>query len=712
MRNTNNQKGKNIDEYKLKGKLKRLEENVYDAALKGGYILKKEKNEDMGFDYNTILFFDENGNKREETFGHLHQFQLKHIFDENGVETEQHSIEKDILKSIVYFEYNESGKKSKFTHFDIEKNSVSSISYWQYDENQNLIKIIYNDGDDNLTQTNEFIYDANGHKIEQKYTNADGSITYWALFTPDTHGNAIETKKLNPDGSVKEIETKTYYYNSEGKIIGINNKSFNTKDNNFFIEQEFDHHGNWILGIMYEKKIPKSLSYRNIIYYDEPDNASNNVIEETIKIPYRKDKIEEEIGKDPSKASRFNYQKALIAHPETPNAEWLAMGGSSGDYPVIRHYALLNKDIPSAKRIFDQNVDVIKLLGELKENMEAEILCTYDSFYLNLQENELHDYVLAFANEYYFLQIKNIQVLSDKEYPIEEYFFDMYPPRRKGYVYIGDIILYYPSEFSGKRDEDFESDLEYYLDQCNLEEKPEQPYIEIVQVDTNNQFTLNSYPVVNDFSINDLDLNYGKGFEAFHDKLIQRFKSETKGLILLYGDAGTGKTYYIRHLLRHMTENDKVVIYMPPNMVDQLLNPNFITFLSNSISQLARNGNSCVLLVEDAEPLLVSREHYLRSMGISNLLNLTDGLLNDVLNIQIICTFNVKIHELDKALLRPGRLIAHKEFKALSALNANRLAQQLGIKHRYSVPVNISDVYALLEGKEILTHDTLDGEDV
>ena len=86
---------------------------------------------------------------------------MKHIFDENGVETEQHSIEKDILKSIVYFEYNESGKKSKFTHFDIEKNSVSSISYWQYDENQNLIKIIYNDGDDNLTQTNEFIYDAN-----------------------------------------------------------------------------------------------------------------------------------------------------------------------------------------------------------------------------------------------------------------------------------------------------------------------------------------------------------------------------------------------------------------------------------------------------------------------------------------------------------------------------------------------------------------------
>ena len=454
------------------------------------------------------------------------------------------------------------------------------------------------------------------------------------------------------------------------------------------------------------------LFFRKITYYDEPNNAYDNGIDETIKIPYRKDKIEEVIGKDASKAKSFNYQKAINVHPDTPNAEWLAMGGSPGDFPVIRHYALLNNDVPSTKRIFGQVIDVLKLMEELKENMEAELLCTYDSYYLNLQESELHDYVLAFPNEYYFLQIKNIQVIPDTAYNIWEYFFDMYPPRREGLVYIGTITLYYPSEFSGKSDEDFESDLEYYLEKCNLEEKPEQPEIEIVQVNTKNQYTLDSYPVLNDFSISDLDLHYGKGFEAFHDKLIQRFKSETKGLILLYGEAGTGKTFYIRHLLRHMTENEKVVIYMPPNMVDQLLNPNFITFLSNSITQYARNGNSCVLLVEDAEPLLVSREHYMRSMGISNLLNFTDGLLNDVLNIQIICTFNVKIHELDKALLRPGRLIAHKEFKALSALNANRLAQQLGIKHRFTVPVNISDVYALLEGKEILTHNTLDEDNL
>ena len=95
----------------------------------------------------------------------------------------------------------------------------------------------------------------------------------------------------------------------------------------------------------------------------------------------------------------------------------------------------------------------------------------------------------------------------------------------------------------------------------------------------------------------------------------------------------------------------------------------------------------------------------------TNLLNLSDGLLNDMLNLQIICTFNVDLKKLDSALLRPGRLIARKEFKALSELDANLLAQRLGIKHHFKGPATLGEIYALRKNQNTLIHDVAPDRD-
>ena len=144
---------------------------------------------------------------------------------------------------------------------------------------------------------------------------------------------------------------------------------------------------------------------------------------------------------------------------------------------------------------------------------------------------------------------------------------------------------------------------------------------------------------------------------------------------------------------------------MPPNMVDYLVEPSFMTFLSQTVTSFSAAGKFCVLLIEDAEPLLASRNTGGRIQGVTNLLNMTDGLLNDMLKLQIICTFNVDLKELDAALLRPGRLIARKEFKALGEIEANLLAQSLGIKHHFTSPATLSEIYAMLKNKNTLIHD-------
>jgi len=160
-------------------------------------------------------------------------------------------------------------------------------------------------------------------------------------------------------------------------------------------------------------------------------------------------------------------------------------------------------------------------------------------------------------------------------------------------------------------------------------------------------------------------------------------------------------TFYIRHLLSKISETDNV-LYFPPTMVNTITDPGFVNFINTWVND---NEKSCILLIEDAEPLLVSRDTDERNIGITNLLNLTDGLLNDIFGIKIICTFNTSLNNLDKALLRPERLIARKEFTPLSKERGLKLAEKIKIdKERIKNDMTLADIYSIKKNTEVLLH--------
>lgn len=200
-----------------------------------------------------------------------------------------------------------------------------------------------------------------------------------------------------------------------------------------------------------------------------------------------------------------------------------------------------------------------------------------------------------------------------------------------------------------------------------------------------------------------LDLHYGEGFSDFNDSLIERIKNETKGLVLFHGEPGTGKTQYIRHLLKVLRDNNKGILYVPPSFSSQLTEPHMIEFISNWVKE---EDKDCILLIEDAEPLLEIRKGGDgRTTGISNLLNMTDGILNDMLGLMVIATFNTEISKIDSALLRPGRLIARKEFSKLGELSSHKLAEALDIEWpEIEYPASLADFYTAKKAKEILIH--------
>lgn len=219
---------------------------------------------------------------------------------------------------------------------------------------------------------------------------------------------------------------------------------------------------------------------------------------------------------------------------------------------------------------------------------------------------------------------------------------------------------------------------------------------------------------VKDFDIKDklqklelLDLHYGAGFEKFNTELISRLLSSDKGLTLFHGVPGSGKTMYVRHLIQEIkkdnTENN--ILYFPPTMIGSITEPSFINFISDWVSE-SKGKN--YLLIEDAEPLLESRNQT-RNIGITNLLNLTDGILNDVLSIQIIATFNTDLSNIDSAVLREGRLLARKEFKVLTKENALILAKEINIDESLITNnMSLADIYALKKSTKSLTHDIVD----
>lgn len=176
-----------------------------------------------------------------------------------------------------------------------------------------------------------------------------------------------------------------------------------------------------------------------------------------------------------------------------------------------------------------------------------------------------------------------------------------------------------------------------------------------------------------------IESNYNDDFP--YNKIVSFIDGDESGLMILYGSPGTGKTSILRHLIYN---TDKTFVFLDSSCFNYITDASFV-------SMLISRRNS-VIVLEDCEDLL--RDRIAGNNKLSALLNLSDGILGDSLNLKFICTFNAQLRNIDEAVLRKGRLKLKYEFKELTSEKTQALAKKLNKKIPEGKSLPLCEVYS------------------
>lgn len=199
-----------------------------------------------------------------------------------------------------------------------------------------------------------------------------------------------------------------------------------------------------------------------------------------------------------------------------------------------------------------------------------------------------------------------------------------------------------------------------------------------VSVDSKGNFIKKKLPV-KELTI-DFASNYNDDFPK--DRIQEIIAAEESGLVLLYGAAGTGKTSSIRHFIR---ENPDINFYWLDSSMFRMIN-------STSFMEFLLDCQNSVFILEDCESVLKSRDSNYNDL-ITPILNISDGILGDSLHLKFICTFNTNLVNIDKALLRKGRLSLKYEYELLKKDKVQLIFDKLGVNKTATKDMALCDIY-------------------
>ncbi len=174
------------------------------------------------------------------------------------------------------------------------------------------------------------------------------------------------------------------------------------------------------------------------------------------------------------------------------------------------------------------------------------------------------------------------------------------------------------------------------------------------------------------------------------DAYIENFLNSKAPVLILQGEPGTGKTTFVKYLLKTMQEK---VVQKRDDFKVMYSFDEYIFYLSDFYKRIIYDDYD-VLVLEDINQVLHKNQDENVLNPINKFLSVTDGLISKYK--KIIITTNIESkHHINQALLRPGRCYDVVPFRKLEGIEIDNLcdscAKDLNLQ---TESINLSEFYA------------------